>query len=169
MVAFLAIDFETANHQSDSACAVGVVRVERGRIVERFHSLIRPPSKTFTFTWVHGIRWSDVEDAPSFAKVWPKIRGLASGADFFAAHNAPFDSRVLSACAARAQVEPLDLPFMCTMRLARREWGVRPTRLPDVCAHLNIPLDHHDALSDAEACAEIMIAALRKNPQAVAV
>jgi DNA polymerase-3 subunit epsilon len=30
-----------------------------------------------------------------------------------------------------------------------------------VCRHLGIPLNHHDALSDAEACARIAIEAAR--------
>jgi DNA polymerase III subunit epsilon len=32
---FTAIDFETANYFRDIACAVGLVRVERGRVVRR--------------------------------------------------------------------------------------------------------------------------------------
>ena len=42
---------------------------------------------------------------------------------------------------------------------ARRTWGLPRNRLPDVCAHLGIALEHHDPLSDAEACARIAIAA----------
>jgi DNA polymerase-3 subunit epsilon len=45
------------------------------------------------------------------------------------------------------------------MRLARQAWNVRPTTLPDVCRHLGIRLRHHDPLSDAEACAKIVLAA----------
>ena len=45
------------------------------------------------------------------------------------------------------------------MREARRVWGVRPTKLPDVCRYLGLSLTHHDALSDAEAAAQIVIAA----------
>lgn len=45
------------------------------------------------------------------------------------------------------------------MKLARRTWGLRPAKLPDVCRHLGIGLRHHDALSDAEACARIVLAA----------
>lgn len=33
-----------------------------------------------------------------------------------------------------------------------------PTTLPDVCRRLGITLRHHDALSDAEACAKVVIA-----------
>ena len=32
---FLALDFETANYYRDSACALGLVRVENDKIVDR--------------------------------------------------------------------------------------------------------------------------------------
>src|SRR5205085_9653487 len=46
---FVAIDFETADHGRDSACAVALVRVERGRIVRRETRRIRPPRSRFFF------------------------------------------------------------------------------------------------------------------------
>ena len=39
---FTAIDFETANERRDSACAVGVVRVRGGQIVDSYYTLLRP-------------------------------------------------------------------------------------------------------------------------------
>ena len=39
---FAAIDFETANNYRSSVCAVGVVIVCGGRIVDKFYSLIKP-------------------------------------------------------------------------------------------------------------------------------
>jgi DNA polymerase III epsilon subunit-like protein len=44
---FVAIDFETADHGPDSACAVGLVRVSGAEIVERKYYLIRPPRSSF--------------------------------------------------------------------------------------------------------------------------
>ena len=44
---FAALDFETADHTPSSACAVGVVIVEDGRIVRRLSRLIRPPGRHF--------------------------------------------------------------------------------------------------------------------------
>ena len=52
---FVAIDFETADHGPDSACAVGLVRVSGNRIVKRKYYLIRPTRRSFFFTPVHGI------------------------------------------------------------------------------------------------------------------
>ena len=69
---FVAIDFETADHGADSACAVGLVRVEDWAIVARESRLIRPPRRYIRFTYIHGITWAEVEGAPIFAKIWPQ-------------------------------------------------------------------------------------------------
>lgn len=156
---FTAIDFETATRQPESACAVGLVRVEAGRVVRRESRLIRPPSRTFEFTYLHGIAWRDVASAGTFADVWTELRGICDGVDFLAAHNAAFDERVLRACCARAGHRAPAARFTCTVALARRVWGIFPTRLDCVAKHLGIPLRHHDAMSDAEACASIVVQA----------
>ena len=66
MTTFVALDFETANHYRDSACAIGLVRVEENRIVQKTHFLIRPPTSFFQFTDIHGISWRDVATKPDF-------------------------------------------------------------------------------------------------------
>jgi len=157
---FLALDFETADYGPDSACAVGLIRVRDGRIESRAAYLIRPPRPEFVFTYIHGIRWEDVEQMPTFGKLWPTIKPMFQEVDFVAAHNASFEQGVLYACCESAGLEPPDVPFRCTMVEARRQWGIYPTKLPDVCRRLGIELRHHDASSDAEACAQIMIKVL---------
>jgi DNA polymerase-3 subunit epsilon len=165
--AFVAIDFETADHYADSACAVGVVRVENKQIVARETVLIRPPRQRIIFTHIHGITWPMVANAPAFGEVWAKLVPMLDGAAVLAAHNAPFDRGVLRACC-EAAGHPLPAqPFLCTVQVARRTWGCKPANLPAVCRRLGIGLRHHDAGSDAEACARIVIAALdRPGPDA---
>lgn len=158
---FVAIDFETADNRPDSACAVGLVRVEGEQIVARAARLIRPPRRDFLFSNVHGITWRDVALSPEFPAVWSELRPFLDGAQALAAHNADFDREVLAACCARAGVAPPELPFICTMKLARDVWGLVPTKLSDVCRFLRVGLEHHDAASDAEACALIVLAAQR--------
>lgn len=158
---FAALDFETADNGRDSACSVGLAVVEGDRIVERHHALIRPPRREFLHSAIHGITWAHVARAPTFADHWPKLSALLHGADFIAAHNAPFDRSVLRACCEAAGIAGPSAPFVCTMKLARDTWDLRPTRLSDVSRHLGIALQHHDALSDALACAEIVLAARR--------
>ncbi|MEB3211362.1 MAG: 3'-5' exonuclease [Leptolyngbyaceae bacterium] len=161
MTTFVAIDFETANHYRDSACAVGLVKVENHQIVDKKHLLIRPPSSYFRFTDIHGITWHDVVHEPDFYGHWPQIHDFIHGADFLAAHNASFDRSVLYACCDARQIQRPTHGFECTVKLARKSWVLPNAKLPTVCKYLNIPLNHHEALSDAEACARIVIAAMQ--------
>ena len=156
---FVAIDFETADYQRDSACAVALVRVEGDQVVARECHLIRPPRRQFVFTHLHGIMWEDVKNQPAFGQLWPRLTHLLLGIDFLAAHNAPFDRSVLRTCCEAAGLSPPEIPFLCTVRLARQTWQLHPAKLSDVCQHLKIALQHHHAASDAEACARIVLAA----------
>ena len=158
---FVALDFETSDYWRDSACAVGLVRVESGRIVERRRGLIRPPRRRFSQTRVHGLTWEDVRDAPRFSEVWATVRPLLKGAEFLAAHTA-FDRSVLSACCDAGSLAIPVAPFLDTMKLERDRWCIYPTKLDVVCRYLGLPLKHHDALSDAEACARIVLMAGRR-------
>ncbi|HAM35002.1 MAG TPA: exonuclease [Elusimicrobia bacterium] len=158
---FAAIDFETADTGADSACAVGVVVVKEGRVAERFYRLIRPPRRNFLFTYIHGITWGQVCREPSFSELWPDIQKALGGAEFLAAHNARFDRKVLESCCLASGIAPPQRRFVCTVELARKTWSIFPTQLPSVCGRLGIPLNHHEALSDAEACARIVLAALK--------
>jgi DNA polymerase-3 subunit epsilon len=171
---FVAIDFETADQGRDSACSVGMVRVENGAVTRKVVQLIRPPRleggdlfspapPAFMFTYIHGIKPEMVLDAPTFAEAWPKLAPMLDGAHFLAAHNAPFDSGVLAACCAAAGLPKPAHRFICTVRLARSTWNIYPTKLPDVARHLKLELDHHEALSDALACANIVIEAQKRG------
>ena len=156
---FVAIDFETASYRADSACAVGLVKVANGEIVDTAVHLIRPPTRAFAFTHIHGLTWSDVAESDDFGQLWPRLEPFLDGAEFFAAHNASFDRRVLHACCQTYGVAAPSLPFRCTVQISRRAWNIYPTKLSDVCRELEIALIHHEALSDAMACAQIVLAA----------
>lgn len=160
---FVAIDFETADYGRDSACSVALVRVDHGRVVASANRLIRPPRRDFMFTGIHGITWRDVQREPVFADVWAAVSPLLEGATALVAHNASFDKSVLNACCLAAGMEAPPLPFACTVRIARSTWGLTVAKLDVVCAHLGIPLQHHDALSDASACARIVLEARRHS------
>ena len=148
MPGFAAIDFETADRQRDSACAVGAVLVEKGRLTDRYYRLIRPPRKRFEFTYVHGLTWTDVRDSPTFGEVWPELCDFMDGAQFLVAHNAPFDRGVLHRCCEEANVVPPTHEFRCTMQMALTRLNLPSGKLSEVCHRLGIPLDHHNALSD---------------------
>jgi len=156
---FAALDFETADYGRDSACALSIVLVENDTIVDTWTQLIRPPRSGFVFTYLHGISWEHVKNKPSFAELAAGIAAKLERVSFVAAHNASFDRSVLRACCEGATLQPLKQPFVCTVKAARSIWGFHPTTLADVCRQLQIPLRHHDAESDAQACARIVLAA----------
>jgi DNA polymerase-3 subunit epsilon len=156
---FIAIDFETADCPRDSACAVALIKVKGHRIIQRHYYLIRPPRRRFRFTHLHGLRWEDVRDEPSFRELWPRIEPLFKDIKFLVAHNASFDQSVLNACCETNNINTPKIAFKCTVTIARQFWNIYPTKLNNVCEVLQIPLDHHYAPSDAEAAARIFIRA----------
>jgi len=154
---FIAIDFETANHYRNSACAVGIVKVKNKKIVKKAAYLIRPPTNFFSFTHIHGITWSKVKKKPTFDRLWAELNPLLKGVPTFVAHNAAFDRSVLNACCDCYGISPPEKPFICTVNISKENWRLKNYKLPSVCQRLGIDLDHHDPLSDAMACAQILL------------
>jgi DNA polymerase-3 subunit epsilon len=158
-VNFAAIDFETANRDRRSACAVGIAIVRGGKVVETYSSLIRPPNPDFlqSFVRMHHITPQQVRKAPTFRDIWPEIQSRC-GTGVIAAHNAAFDVGVLTSCLEDCRLERLTGQCLCTLTLARALLPGLPnhklTTLTDV---FGIPIEHHDAASDALACAEVAI------------
>ena len=154
---FAAIDFETANAERTSVCAVGVVVVRGGEVVDSFYSLIKPEPNYYNY-WcsrVHGLTCADTDDAPLFPHVWaqiePRIKGLP-----IVAHNKAFDQACLRAVMRCYGIDfPDDVPFLCTLQAARRKMRNLPNhQLPTVAAACGYDMTrHHHALADAEACA----------------
>jgi DNA polymerase-3 subunit epsilon len=155
---FTAFDFETANQKRASACAIGIAVVEKGEIVHTEFHLINPRTNDFEFTYLHGISKKDVENAPVFAELWPKIKHHFEGKKV-AAHNANFDIQVLDALKARYAIESTDCAQVIdTLDLARRTWGGQENnKLSTLAEYFGLELDHHNAISDAKVCAQIAL------------
>ena len=69
---FTAIDFETANSKRSSACAIGIMVVENGRIIKEITKLIKPTPDYHNIR-VHGITEDMVENEPDFGELWNEI------------------------------------------------------------------------------------------------
>ena len=158
---FTAIDFETANGASASPCAVGLVKVAEGKIVDTFSTLIKPPYPNDWFATgnigVHGIHPQDVVDAPTWAEALEEMLGFI-GSDDLIAHNAGFDMGVLRASAALIDYELPELRYGCSLVMARKTYNLDSYRLNQVAYAIgHEEFDHHDALADSDACAKIVI------------
>jgi len=96
---FIAIDFETATENPESAVSVGLVKYRNYQLISTYYSLICSQNLYIhpDFTEIHGLTVDDVKDAPDFSCIWKnEIRGFI-GKILLAAHNASFDMNVLKA------------------------------------------------------------------------
>lgn len=164
---FTAIDFETANSSSASACSVGLVKVRDGRVVDRVHWYIRPPFPHDEFAeWnvrIHGITPGMVADAPGWPVHLPALLEFAEG-DVLVAHNAGFDLAVIAKTSAAFGLEVPDFRSLCSLQVARRTYHLDSYRLPVAAMAAGFEdFSHHDALADAEACAAIIVHAARRH------
>lgn len=166
-LAFVAIDFETANGSPASACAVGLAKVDAGRIVERTGWLIRPPTGHDDFlpfnVQLHGISRERASSADEWARQLPRLLAFIDGLPLVA-HNASFDLGVIAAASLATGCELPDLDYACSLRAARRVYDLPSYRLPVAAREAGfVDLVHHDPVSDAEASAAIMIDAAKRT------
>ncbi len=160
---FVAIDFETATAKRNSACSVGIVTVSNGVIVEEYHTLIQPPNNEYNWrnVQVHGITEIDTFNAPNFGDVYHEIKNRLRG-NLVIAHNESFDRSVLKNTMVEFGIDYLDIDlpekWECTMKIFKSK-GYVPAKLDACCAKHGIQLQHHDALSDARACAKLYMVA----------
>ena len=156
---FAAIDFETANYERSSVCAVGVVVVRDGETVDTFYSLIKPEPELYTVwcTQVHGLTLEDTVDAPVFPDVWAQIAPRIAGLPLVA-HNKVFDESCLKAAFRTYGMDYPDYEFHCTLIRSRQLWPEGRHNLDIIAARCGYDLqNHHHALADAEACAAIAL------------
>jgi DNA polymerase-3 subunit epsilon len=158
----LAIDFETANENRNSACAVGLAWIENGQVSRREYRLIRPKEMRFEFHNIrcHGIRPKDVETCLAFPTVMSEFWSDLSGS-LVLAHNASFDVDVLSKSLAEYDFPTPQFSYFCTLALSRACWPHKTSYDLSVLARcLGFEFRHHNAADDAVACARIAIAAM---------
>ena len=74
-------------------------------------------------------------------------------------NNAGFDTGVLAGCLDYYGIEQPNYLSLCTVRTSRKLYPeFENHKLNTVCQQLQIPLlNHHDALEDSRACAQILL------------
>lgn len=148
---FTAIDFETATWNSSSICQVGIIRIENGERVAEVNELIQPPGNTYFYKniEIHGIKPEDTVDSPTFYDIWHEFKYLIED-QVFVAHNVGFDAGCLRSTLAYYDLAQPKFEEKCTRKIFRRG-------LAYLSKKYKIPLNHHDALSDANACAQLYL------------
>jgi DNA polymerase-3 subunit epsilon len=159
---YVVIDFETGQGNRASACAIGIVTVNNGIIVDKFSSLIYNPLLPIIpkFTQIHGITKEAVKRADIFPdllsnEILPRIEN-----NLLVSHNESFDRGVM-----KASCEFYDLNYNslklqnpekwdCTLKIYKNYKFISGA-LKYLCDDLDIELNHHEALSDSIACAQL--------------
>ncbi|MEM6802474.1 MAG: 3'-5' exonuclease [Bacteroidota bacterium] len=148
-------DFETSGlspSHGDRAIEIGAVKIEAGKVVDRFQQLMNPGFRISGFIESYtGISNELLGDAPSCEEVMESFADFI-GEDNLVAHNASFDKRFLE-----AELQRVGMNFRgniaCSMLLARRIYQRAPNhRLGTLVAYRNLQAEDvfHRALADSE-------------------
>ena len=137
---------------------IGAVRVEEGRIVDKFSSFVNPDVPIpFEIEKLTGINDNMVLDAPKIDRVLPEFLEFCRGA-VMVAHNAGFDISFIKENARQQGLE-FNPTVLDTVSLARVLLpNLNRFKLDTVAKELKINLaNHHRAVDDAGATAEIFV------------
>ena len=162
MLTFNSIDVETANADRASICQIGIVHVRDGEIEDQWQTLVNP--EDWFDPWnvsIHGIEKDDVRHSPKLPEVRGELCARLRGS-VLVSHTS-FDRVAIERAIARYDLEPIQVTWLDSARIARRAWPERYGRsgygLKNIANDLDISFRHHDALEDARAAAEIVLRA----------
>lgn len=158
---FIAIDVETANQSKSSICQVGLAAYSGAALLWKWSSLVNPEEPFDRINVeIHGLRSHDVESAPTFPTILEAIR--ASIHDQTIASHTSFDCDALNHAAQKYGLHLPPCHWIDTCEISRLAWpNLSDHKLKTLCKSLLIELQHHNALSDALACAEVLSRALQ--------
>ena len=165
MNTYVVFDVETPNKRNNRMSAIGISVIEENRIVDSFYSLVNPETHFDTFNvQLTGISEQDVLHKANFKELWPILKSYFERG-ILVAHNAKFDMSVLASCLKAYEIEwKKEAEYVCTLDIAYRAFrNIENRKLNTICNYLNIDLDHHNAESDALACAKIMLYYMQKG------
>jgi DNA polymerase-3 subunit epsilon len=167
---FVALDVETANADMASICQIGLARYKNGSLVEEWKTYVDPEDYFDGINIsIHGIDEATVNGSPT-------LPGIASCLCDHLCGRVSVCHTHFDRVAIRQAFTKYDLPVpSCTWldsaRVARRTWAEFARGgygLKNVCEFLGYDFSHHDALEDAKAAAQVLLAAMAKTDLDVA-
>ncbi len=157
---YVVFDIETTGF-SPLTCKIieiGAVRVENGRIVDRFSTFVNPGVPIpFRIEQLTGINDSMVMEASPIEVVLPQFLDFCRGAALVA-HNADFDMSFIMENCRRLQIDQ-EFTYVDTVGMARFLLpALNRFKLDTVAKAVGVSLDHHHrAVDDAACTAEIFV------------
>lgn len=160
---FVALDVETANADTASICQVGVAVYRDGAVAREWQSLVDPRDYFDGMNVsIHGITPEMVKGAPTYAELAPELHALIDGV--VVVSHSHFDRLALYSACERWERWLPPCRWLDTLLVARRAW--RDGQLPGyglrtIAAWLQYDYKAHDALEDAKAAGQVLLAAMR--------
>ena len=157
---FVVVDLETTGRAPGATgiIEIGAVRVRGGRLHDTFTTLVNPGHPIPPFiVGLTGITDEMVATAPPIGEALPRFLAFA-GSAALVAHNAAFDIGHLTAARRAFEGRGLDVPAVCTLRLARRLMpDLERKGLDSVASALGLSIfDRHRGLGDARVTGEML-------------
>ncbi len=161
---YVVIDFETANSKPESACALGIIEVCDGNIINEKDFLIDPEDSFDYFnSHLHGITYKTIKGKPKFYEIWTEIKDILNN-KFVIAHNASYDISVLRHVLDKYNLEYPTFSYSCTRILSKKTWpNLLNYKVDTVANNLNIEFKHHQECEDAKATSKIFETILQLN------
>ncbi len=155
---FYAIDFETANDERISACAIGIVKVVQNKIISENFYFIKPPEE-INFSHfnidIHGIEPSDVINESTFKELWLSKLKEKFENNLILFHNRSMDGSIIKQLLSHYKLDGL-VHNVDTMEIAKK--NDMPLKLVELTKKYNINFSNsHNATEDAKACALVGI------------
>lgn len=150
-LAFIDVETTGAHPVRDRVTEVAILRIEDGRVVDRWESLVNPGvSIPGMIQNLIGITNAMVADAPAFGDLADTVAALLEGC-VFVAHNARFDYGFIKNEFARIGRD-FDAPVLCTVKLSRALYPEHHRHgLDALIARHGLSCDaRHRAMGDAE-------------------
>jgi DNA polymerase-3 subunit epsilon len=168
---YVVVDVETTGGRGElhRVTEIGAVKVRNGEIVGRFSTLVNPQrSIPPGITRLTGITPAMVDDAPYFSDIADEFEEFLRGS-IFVAHNVEFDYGFISREFSRLG-RKFRYPRLCTCASMRKLYpGQRSYSLAALAEAYDIPLrNHHRALCDAEAAAQLLLIVNEKRGELLA-
>jgi DNA polymerase III subunit epsilon len=164
-MSFIALDVETANADLSSICQIGLAHFKDRRLERTWKSYINPEDEFDPVNMsIHGITQEIVQNAPRLPDIAEEFNGQIS--EQIIVCHMHFDRVALSQCFSKYKLRPPDCVWLDTAKVARRTWeefAQAGYGLKNVCACLGYKFHQHDALEDAKACGQILVAAMEKS------
>lgn len=164
-VDFVAIDVETANADMASICQLGIAQFKQGALTEEWKTYVDPEDYFDGLNVsIHGIDEDTVEGAPTFRETLETLRTYLHG-NVVVCHT-HFDRVALNQASQRYEACAPECIWLDSARVARRTWhecAWSGYGLLKVCEIIGYTFKHHDALEDAKAAAQVLLAAIAKT------